>query len=62
MFDLIPLNDTEDEAPKSDPRYYYRPWKTILVRTVKDGGRSYYIRGDHRETFPALFQRIHDRL
>jgi len=62
VFDLIPLNDTEDEAPKSDPRYYYRPWKTILVRTVKDGGRSYYIRGDHRETFPALFQRIHDRL
>ena len=25
-----------------------------LVRTVADGGRSYYIRGDHRATVPAL--------
>src|SRR5262249_25550817 len=35
VFDLIPLDgDTRRQAPKSDPRYYYRPWKTILVRTV----------------------------
>src|SRR5207248_132115 len=50
-FDLIELgDDTRAQAPKSDPRYYYRPWKTILVRTVADGGESFYVRGDHRVT------------
>jgi len=53
--DLLPLDsDTRQQAPKSDPRYYYRPWKTILVRTVADGGESYYIQGDHRLTVPHL--------
>lgn len=57
VFDLIPLaGDLRREAPKSDPRYYYRPWKTILARTVADGGESYYVQGDHRETVPALRQ------
>jgi hypothetical protein len=56
VFDLIPLeSDTRKQAPKSDPRYYYRPWKTILVRTVADGGESFYIQGDHRQTVPALY-------
>jgi hypothetical protein len=56
VFDLVPLEgDTRQQAPKSDPRYYYRPWKTILVRTVADGGESFYIAGDHRETLPALY-------
>ena len=36
--------------------YYYRPWKTILVRTVTDGGQSYYFRGDHRQTIPTLWR------
>jgi len=36
------------------PRYYYRPWKTILVRTVADGGESFYLQGDHRATVPQL--------
>ncbi len=55
VFDLIELGDELDqEAPKSDPRYYYRPFKTILVRTVRDGGRSYYVAGDHTATLPAL--------
>ncbi len=55
VFDLIPLEgDTRQQAPKSDPRYYYRPWKTILVRTVADGGESFYIQGDHRVTVPRL--------
>jgi hypothetical protein len=57
VFDLIPLDDDyRRQAPKTDPRYYYRPWKTILVRTVADGGESYYIQGDHRETVPALYR------
>ncbi len=55
VFDLIPLDtDTRRQAPKSDPRYYYRPWKTILVRTVADGGESFYLQGDHRVTLPHL--------
>ena len=57
VFDLPELGDDFDsEPPKTDPRYYYRPWKTILVRTVADGGESFYIQGDHRETFPALWK------
>jgi hypothetical protein len=56
VFDLIPLEgDTRIQAPRSDPRYYYRPWKTILVRTVADGGESFYIEGDHRLTVPRLY-------
>jgi hypothetical protein len=57
VFDLIELDgDTRRQAPKSDPRYYYRPWKTILVRTVADGGESFYVQGDHRVTVPHLYR------
>jgi hypothetical protein len=56
VFDLVTLEeDTRTQAPKSDPRYYYRPWKTILVRTVADGGESFYVQGDHRQTLPRLY-------
>jgi hypothetical protein len=59
VFDLLDLGlDIHHEAPKSDARYYYRPYKTILVRTVADGGESFYIRGDHRETFPNLYRLV----
>jgi hypothetical protein len=59
VFDLIPLEgDTRKQAPKSDPRYYYRPWKTILVRTVADGGESFYVQGDHRSTVPHLWRAL----
>ncbi len=64
VFDLIDLGeDLGHEASKSDPRYYYRPFKTILVRTVQDGGESFYIRGDHAETLPTLHRLLtsHDR-
>lgn len=54
-FDLIPLGDDyHAQAPKTDPRYYFRPWKTILVRTVADGGESFYVQGDHKDTVPAV--------
>jgi hypothetical protein len=54
-FDLIPISGGfQHEAPKSNPQYYYRPWKTILVRTVADGGESFYVCGDHRQTVPLL--------
>jgi len=56
VFDLLDLGgDTTHEAPKDDPRYYFRPYKTILVRTVADGGESFYVKGDHRQTLPALY-------
>lgn len=56
-FDLIPISgDWQTEAPKTNPQYYYRPWKTILVRTVADGGESFYVCGDHRQTIPYLRQ------
>ncbi len=54
-FDLLPIaGDFHQEAAKSNPQYYYRPWKTVLVRTVADGGTSFYIQGDHRHTIPHL--------
>ena len=56
VFDLVPIaDDTRVQAPKTDPRYYYRPWKTILVRTVADGGESFYVQGDHRVTVPHVY-------
>ncbi len=59
VFDLPDLGDDfEAEPPRTDPRYYYRPWKTILVRTVADGGESFYIQGDHRDTVPALYHAV----
>ena len=59
VFDLVPIEgDIHRERPKSDPAYYFRPYKTILVRTVADGGESYYFCGDHRATFPALRRAI----
>jgi hypothetical protein len=55
VFDIAPIQgDFRRELPKSDPGYYFRPHKTILVRTVADGGESFYIRGEHRATMPAL--------
>ena len=59
VFDLLDLGpDYHREAPKSEPHYYFRPYKTILVRTVRDGGKSFYIRGDHRVTLPNLHRQV----
>ena len=62
VFDLVPLGDTSREADKSDARYYFRPFKTILVRTVADGGESYYVQGNHAATVPALYDLVLARL
>ncbi|GAB6164885.1 hypothetical protein JCM19992_08850 [Thermostilla marina] len=60
VFDLAPLPDDWRNGPpdKDHPQYYYRPWKTILVRTVADGGTSYYFRLDHRDSVRALWTRL----
>jgi hypothetical protein len=55
VFDIVPIRgDIHRELDKTDPGYYFRPHKTILVRTVADGGQSYYFCGNHRATLPAL--------
>ena len=46
MFDLVPIQgDYRHELPKTDPGYYFRPHKTMLVRTVAEGGESFYFCG-----------------
>jgi hypothetical protein len=30
----------------------------MLVRTVADGGESFYFRGEHRATLPALWRLV----
>lgn len=60
VFDLVELPPDYRTGPpgKDHPQYYYRPWKTILVRTVADGGRSYYFCGDHQQTIPTLWREV----
>jgi hypothetical protein len=57
LFDLVPLPEGWRAGPptKEHAQYYYRPWKTILARTVADGGESFYFCGDHRQTIPTLW-------
>ncbi len=64
VFDLLPLpqESVHREAGKDTYLYYFRPYKTILVRTVADGGESYYFQGDHRATLMNLYHQIIDRL
>jgi len=59
VFDLIDLGpNPEKEPPKSDAKYYFRPYKTVLVRTIADGGESVYVQGDHRATITNLHRLI----
>lgn len=41
-----------------DDRWYFRPMKTILIRTIKDGGKSFYIKGDFNVTIPAFHRQV----
>ncbi|MEQ9410364.1 MAG: hypothetical protein RIK87_21695 [Fuerstiella sp.] len=69
VFDVVDLPENWQDGPgqppqgpgaqsKPHPLYYFRPWKTILCRTIQDGGKSFYVKGDHRETIPALWQAL----
>jgi hypothetical protein len=49
------------EPEKSSPFYYFRPFKTMLVRTVADGGESFYVKGRHRDTIPMLWSALKAR-
>jgi hypothetical protein len=63
VFDLVELPADYRRGPpaKDHPLYYYRPWKTILVRTVAEGGMSYYFRGDLALALPALWHELTQR-
>ena len=62
VFDISPIHgDYRKELPRSDPGYFFRPHKTMLVRSVADGGRSFYFQGDHRATVPALRRALLER-
>ena len=60
VFDMVPLPGNYRDGPPSKDHhlYYFRPWKTLLCRTVADTGKSYYIQGDFRETIPALYLQL----
>jgi len=59
VFDMQLLTgDVATEPCKTNPHYYFRPWKTILSRTVSDGGKSYYVQGDHMATLGNLAEKL----
>jgi len=61
-FDLIQFDDFRDEGKPYEAHYYHRPKKTILVRTVRDGGESFHIQGDFDRTVPHLYFEVIKRL
>lgn len=62
VFDLTDLgSDLHHEAAKTQAAYYFRPYKTLLVRTVAEGGESFYVRGMYRQTFAALYWQVRER-
>ncbi len=60
VFDLVtlPENWRRGEPSADQPLYYYRPWKTLVVRGVADGGKSFYFCGNHRQTVPNLWNAL----
>ncbi len=57
--DLVDLPGFPSAAPdKSVPQYYFRPWKTLLDRTVAGHGQSHYYKGRHADAVPMLWSAI----
>lgn len=57
--DILDLPENISEEPlNKEPFYYFRPWKTLLVRTVADGGKSFYVKGSHANTIPSLWNYV----
>lgn len=52
--------DIHCEPSACSPAYYFRPWKTMLVRTVTDGGEGYYLQAPHAQSIPQLWKAIKD--
>ncbi|MBU2488806.1 MAG: hypothetical protein KKA60_05395 [Proteobacteria bacterium] len=49
--------DYSQEPEKTRENYYFRPQKTLLVRTLS-GGESFYVKGRHENTVPALWTAV----
>jgi hypothetical protein len=63
VFDLTePSPNIHQEASRDQAAYYFRPFKTLLVRTVADGGESFYVQGMYRQNFPVLYRQILERM
>lgn len=60
-FDLKPLGDFRAKVGDDNPDYYYRPRKNIVNRPVSRGGKGWHFTGDHRQTLPALYQRLQEK-
>jgi hypothetical protein len=59
--DLYKLSDDYNkEADKDSPEYFFRPWKTFLVRTIAGGGQGFYVQARHSYTIPALWSALRD--
>lgn len=57
--DLVDLPaNWKQNLTKQTPFYYFRPYKTMLMRVVEDGGTSYYVKGLHKDTLPSLWTAI----
>jgi phosphoheptose isomerase len=57
-FDLKPLEDFRRPRKASEPDYYYRPLKNIVIRPPSMGGKGFHITGDHAVTIPNLYHVI----
>ncbi len=53
--DLRDLGDTGREPSKDSPEYFFRPFKTLLVRSLAGAGRSIYVRAEHARAVPELW-------
>jgi hypothetical protein len=52
--------DFSREPQRGEPAYFFRPWKTLLVRTVAGGGESFYVCGRHEATVPSLWRALRE--
>jgi hypothetical protein len=56
VFDLVSLPTDYASGPPDHehPLYYFRPWKTLLCRTIASEGESHYVEGDFKQSIPAF--------
>lgn len=57
-FDLVELGNYRVPIGYDDPHYYYRPRKNIVNRPPKCGGVGWHFHGDHKQTIPALYEKL----
>ena len=50
----LPINHSS-EASKNEHLYYFRPWKTLLSRTITEEGKSFYVQLPHKLSVPQIW-------